>query len=100
MIIQAYIEKLDFIPRSTNVSAQKIDSLPLKIYGMVTTGYLVYDKLDRPRFFEKTFLLVDISMEVVLEMSFLFLNNANLQFSAKKLIWSLYITVEALPTIK
>ncbi len=37
-------------------------------------------------------------MEVVLEMSFLALSNANFQFGAEKLTWRSYTTTEALPT--
>lgn len=39
---------------------------------------MFYDKLGRARFFEKTILLVDTNMEVVLGMPFLFLSNVNL----------------------
>ncbi len=38
-------------------------------------------------------------MEVVLEMHFLALSNADFQFSAEKFTWRTYIAVEALPTI-
>ena len=37
----------------------------------------VEDKLGKARFFQETFLLADISVEVVLEMSFLTLSNAD-----------------------
>lgn len=38
-------------------------------------------------------------MEVVLEMPFLFLNNADIDFNTKDLTWRSYTIVEALPTI-
>lgn len=37
----AYAVKLNLTPSPTNVKAQKIDSLPLKSYKMVITGFLV-----------------------------------------------------------
>ena len=45
---------------------------------MVLADFQVEDKLGRARFFQETFLLADISMEVVLGMPFLTLNNANI----------------------
>ena len=40
------------------------------------------DKDDRERFFEESFLLADIKPEIVLEMSFLTMSNANIDFQA------------------
>ena len=58
------------------------------------------DKLGRAQFFQKTFLLADISTEVILGMLFLTLNNIDVQFVEKKLTWRSYTTFEALPTTK
>ena len=58
------------------------------------------DKLRRARFFQETFLLANISTEVVLGMPFLILNNANVQFVKKELTRRFYTTAEALLTIK
>ena len=58
------------------------------------------DKLERIWFFQKTFLLADISTEVVLGMLFLTLSNADVQFVEKELTWRTYNTAEALPTTK
>ena len=57
-------------------------------------------KLNRARFFQKSFLLAEISMEVVLGMLFLILSNANIQLEEKKLTWRSYTAVEALLTTK
>ena len=67
---------------------------------MVLADFQVEDKLERTRFFQETFLLANISIEVVLSMSFLTLSNANVQFVEKELTWRSYITAEALPTTK
>lgn len=76
-----YAARLGLDVRPTNVGAQKIDGSALKTYEIVTTGFLVYDKLDRVQFFEKTFLLANISIEVVLEMPFLSFSNINIEFT-------------------
>lgn len=70
----AYAAQLGLILRSTNVNTQKIDELALKTYEMTTAGFLVEDKLGRIRFFEKTFLLTDTSMKIILEIPFFLLS--------------------------
>ena len=67
---------------------------------MVLADFQVEDKLGKARFFQETFLLADISAEVVLDMLFLTLSNANVQFVEKELIWRSYIAAKALPTTK
>ena len=48
---------------------------------MVLAGFSLQDKLERYRFFGETFLLSDISMEVVLIMLFLLLSDADIGFA-------------------
>ena len=67
---------------------------------MVIAGFLIQDKMGKIRFFEETFLLADTSMEVVLGISFLALNNADIQFDTESFTWRSYSTAEALPTTK
>ena len=73
----AYAAHLSLKVRVTNVGAQKIDWSSPATYGMVIATFEVVDKLDRSQFFQETFLLADISMEVVLDMLFFTFNNAN-----------------------
>ncbi len=94
----AYATKLDLTTRKISVKAQKIDGSPLETYIMVSASFLLQDNQEKVRFFEETFLLADISLEVVLGMHFLALSNADFQFGAEELIWRTYIVVEALPT--
>ena len=47
---------------------------------MVVTVFLVTDKVNRIRFFEKTFLVANISLELVFEMFFLTLNDVDVDF--------------------
>ena len=96
----AYASKLGLQVCQTNIGAQKIDGFTLKTFGIVLASFQVEDKLRRARFFQETFSLADISVEVVLEMLFLILSNADIQFSKKELTWRSYTTAKALPTTK
>ena len=87
----AYTLKLGLKVRRTNVGAQKIDGSTLEMFGMVLASFQIEDKLERAWFFQETFLLADISEEVVLRMPFFTLNNADIQFAKKNLTWRLYI---------
>ena len=58
------------------------------------------DKLGRAWFFQETFLLANISVEVVLGMPFLNLSNADIWFVEKELTWRSYSTAKALLTTK
>ena len=52
---------------------------------MIVAAFLVVDKANWVRFFEKIFLVVDISLKVVLEMLFLTLSNTNIDFLDQEL---------------
>lgn len=56
--------------------------------------------MEKARFFQKTFLIADTRIDIVLEISFLTLNNANIQFIERDFIWKIYIVANILPTIK
>ena len=93
----AYAAQLDLKVRRTNVNAQKIDGSLQATYGIVIAAFQVFDMLGRSWFFQKTFLLANISMEVVLGIPFLTFSNAYIQFVKKELIWKTYTTKEVLP---
>ena len=76
-MIPAYAAHLGLKVKVTNVSAQKIDKSFLVTYGMVIAAFQVVDKFDRSRFFQETFFLADISIEVVPSMPFLTFNNVD-----------------------
>ena len=78
-------QKLGLPVRPTNVGAQKIDGTMLDTFGMVVTAFSVTDKANRVRFFEETFLVANISLEVVLGMLFLTLSGADVNFSGREL---------------
>ena len=99
-MIQVYAAKLDFKIQPTDVKAQKIDGLLLTTFEIVIVSFLIFNKLDQACFFQKTFLLVNISAKVVLKKLFLVFSNANNKFAAYKRIWRFYTSAKYLPTIK
>ena len=97
-ITPAYAAHLRLKVRVTDVGAQKLDRSSLATYNMVISAFQIVDKLGRSQFFQNTFLLANISMEVVLGMLFLILNNVDIQFAEKKLTWRTYTTKKSFPT--
>ena len=95
----AYAKKLAFTPQKTSVEVQKINGCFLETYNMTSASFSFQDSQKMVRFFEKSFLLANTNMEVVLRMPFLALSNADVEFTELgKLTWRSYITVEALST--
>ena len=81
----AYVQKLDLHIRKTNVGAQNIDASTIETFGMVIVNFQVEDKGSRSRFFQETFFMADTKFEVILEMPFLKINNADMAFSKETL---------------
>ena len=94
----AYAVHLGLKVKVTNIGAQKIDGFSLVTFSMVIALFQIVNKLGRSWFFQETFLLADISIEVVLGMPFLTLSNSDIQFAKKELTWRTYTIEEALPT--
>lgn len=59
---------------------QKSDYGRLKAFDMVIATLLVDGKDRKSRFFEKTFLLADISMVVIFKIFFFILNNVKVNY--------------------
>ena len=96
----SFAKQLGLLIRPTNVGAPKIDGITLDTHDMVVATFSVVDKANRVRFFEETFLVANVSPEVVLGMSFFTLSDADIDFSGRELRWRTYTTEEALPTIR
>ena len=75
--------------KSTDKKVQKIDDTMLNTYEIVTAVFLITDKANRVRFFEKTFLVANVSPNEVFEMLFLTLNNADIDFIDQTLVENL-----------
>ena len=81
----AFAKKLGLMVQATNVSTQKINGTTLETYGMVVAAFSVTDQADRVRFFEETFLVANVSPDVVFGMPFLTLSGADVDFPKKEL---------------
>ena len=67
---------------------------------MVVSAFSVEDKANQVRFFEETFLVANVSPEVVLRILFLTLSGADVDFLGQELRWRTYTTKEVLPTTR
>ena len=93
----AFAKEIGLPIRSTDVGAEKIDGTTLETYRMGVAAFLVEEKANQVRFFKETFLVANISPEVVLGMPFLTLSGADVDFLGRELRWRTYTTEEALP---
>ena len=72
----------------------------MNTFGIVIADCSVKNKLGRVQFFQGTFLLANIGLEVVLGMPFLTFSKVDIQFAERKLVWRTYTAVKALPTTR
>lgn len=98
-ITPIYKARLGLFIWKTNVKAQKIDKLTLVTYGMVIAQFSLQNKLKKVWFFEKTLLLVDISMKIILRIAFFSLNNVHIWFTETcNLTWRNYTAAKSILT--
>lgn len=69
-IHSTFIKKLGRFIRLIDIEVQKIDDIMLDTYKMVVAAFSIINKRNQIKFFENTFLLANVSPEVVLEMFF------------------------------
>ena len=67
---------------------------------MVLATFQLENKQERTRFFQETFLMPDIAIEIVLEILFLAFSKVEINFAEWELIRRTYSLDEALPTTK
>ena len=82
---QVFAFQLGFKIQKTNIGVQKIDGTTLEIYRIVVSTFFILDKDRRERLFEENFILADVNPNVMLEMPFLTMSNANINFQARNL---------------
>ena len=80
-----FAERLGLVVQTTNVSAQKIDGTTLETYEIVVVVFSVTDQANRVRFFEKIFLVANVSLDVVFGMPFFSLSGADVDFPKREL---------------
>ena len=95
-----FAKQLGLPIQSTDVRIQKINGITLDTHEMVVAAFSVGDKANRVKFFEKTFLVANVSPKVVLGMLFLTLSGADVDFSGREFRWRTYTTEEALSTTR
>ena len=96
----AFAKELGLPIRPIDVGAQKIDGTMLDTYEIVVAAFLLINKANYVRFFKKTFLMANVSPEIVYEMLFFTLSDADVDFLGLELRWRTYTTKKAFPTIK
>ena len=99
-VYPAFTKELGLPIRLTDVKVQKFDGIMLKTYEMVVAAFLVEDKANQVRFFKETFLVANISPEIVLGMPFLTLSSADVDFLGRELRWRTHSTEKAFPTTR
>ncbi len=97
---KAFVQQLGLKICKTNVGAQKIDGTTLEIYGMVVSIFSVSDEDSREKFFEESFLVADVKLDIMLRMPFLTMSNADVNFQARDLQWRSYTTGDVLSTTR
>ena len=65
-IYSIFAWELRLFIKPTDVKAQKINGITLDIFEMVVAAFLMTDKANWVKFLEKTFLVANVSLEVVL----------------------------------
>lgn len=83
-----------------DINTQKISDSRLEAYEMVIALFQVNDINAKFRFFEKTFLLADININVTFGIFLLILNNVKINCNDQELSQKLYITAKAVFTTK
>ena len=75
-----FIKELGLLIRLITVKAQKIDGTMLDTYRIVVIAFLMTNKANQIKIFEKPFLIANVSLKVVFGMFFLTLSSANIDF--------------------
>ena len=96
----AFAKELGLPIRSIDVGAKKIDGITLETHEMVVAAFSVEEKANQVRFFKETFLVANVSPEIVFGILFLILSGADGDFLGRELRWRTYSTKEAFPTTR
>ena len=100
IIYLTFAQELRLSIRPTDVGAEKADGTMLDTYGIVVTVFSMMNKANQVRFFEKSFLVANISPKIVFGILFFTLSSGDVDFLGWKLRWKTYTTEEALPTTR
>lgn len=101
-----FIWKQEFIIQKNNVANQKINNYTLKTFWIVIADVQIEDMTGKLEYFQETFLVADIKVEVILEMLkileilFFKLINFDMSFMEETFWWNSYTTNKTLFTIR
>ena len=56
------------------------------MFEIIIINFLLQDIIGKVKLFKKTFLLINISINIIMEISFFIFLNINIQFTKKKII--------------
>lgn len=85
-----FAKKLGFWVWKTKVKAQIINNSTVKTFEMVISSFLINDKIKNSQFFEETFFLADININIALSMFFLTLSKVEINFFEWEFNWRSY----------
>lgn len=80
ILYQIYNKKIGFSIQKIDIGTQKIDGCIMVMFDMMIAAFLVNNKDRKVKFFEKNFLLANISLNVVFKIFFFCLSNAEIRF--------------------
>ena len=95
-----FTKKFGFRVHKIKVDAQKINSSKQNIFGIIIASFSVEDKEKKSRFFEETFLLADISIDIALRTSFFTLSNDEIDLVGCHIYWRTYTVTKILLTMR
>ena len=84
-ILPTFDQELEFPIKPTNIRVHKMYGNIIDIYGMRVAAFSMTKKANQVKFFEKTFLVANISLKIVYGMFFLILSNVDINFLNWKL---------------
>ena len=96
----SFAKQLGLPIRLTDVEVQKIDGTTLDTHKIVVVVFSIVNKANRVKFFKETFVVANVSLEVVFGMPFLTLSGTNIDFLGQKLRWRTYTIEKALLTTR
>ena len=77
-MILAYISKISVKVWQVDIKESNIISFNLKIFEIFLASFQIKDKLEKTKYFQKTFLLANFNIKMILELFFFIFNNANI----------------------
>lgn len=84
----------------TNESGQKINSNRVETCGIIIAFFLINDQNQKSHFFQKTFILAEISMDTDYRILFFILSNIKVKLQNQEFDFRLYTTAEIIFTTK